>query len=105
MSESGQSPGGCDAQTRDATYVLRLFVAGEEANSQQALENLTALCEERLDGCFEIDVVDVLVDFQAALDNSVLVTPTLIVVAPPPPVTVVGTLSDTDKLLSALRLS
>jgi circadian clock protein KaiB len=87
------------------TYHLRLFVAGDEPNSRQARENVARLCEEQMKQRYELEIVDVFEDFQAALADGVLVTPTLILVAPPPRVTVLGNLSDTEKVLSALRLT
>jgi circadian clock protein KaiB len=80
---------------RNANYHFRLFVAGDEPNSKLARENLTKLCRQHLKGDYELEVVDVLEDFQAALENNVLITPTL----------VVGTLSDTEKVLAALGLN
>lgn len=91
--------------TRHATYRFRLFVAGDEPNSKMARENLLRLCEQHLHGNHRVEVVDVLENFQAALDNNILITPTLLVTSPPPPVMVVGTLSDTEKVLAALRLN
>lgn len=86
-------------------FRLRLFVAGNEPNSQQARENLTQLCERHLKGRYELDVIDVFKDFGVALAEGVLVTPALIRVAPPPRVTVLGSLSDTQQVLAALRLT
>jgi circadian clock protein KaiB len=85
-------------------YVLRLFVAGNEANSTQAMENLARLCEDHLKGRYEIKTVDVLKDVVNAHKHNVLVTPTLILIRPHPKVTVFGNLSDTRKTLAALRL-
>jgi circadian clock protein KaiB len=86
------------------TYRLRLFVAGDEPNSKTARENLTRICETALDGRYELEVVDVLEDFEAALDCGLVVTPALMLVSPLPSATVFGDLSDTRKVLSALRL-
>jgi len=47
----------------------------------------------------------VLEDFQMALENNVLVTPCLILASPLPKVTVFGNLSDTEKVIAALRLA
>ena len=63
-------------------YRLRLFVAGNEPNSTQARANLTTLCETYLQGRYQLETIDVLRDFQAALRDNILVTPTLKVVAP-----------------------
>lgn len=85
-------------------YVFRLFVAGNEANSTQARENLARLCEDHLKGRYEIETVNVLKDAATAHKNNVLVTPTLILIKPHPKVTVFGNLSDTRQVLAALRL-
>lgn len=86
-------------------YVLRLFMAGNGTNSKQALANLRRLCQEHLSGRCAIEVVDVAKDYQAAVRNNILVTPTLILIAPRPRVTIVGDLGDSRKVLAALRLS
>jgi circadian clock protein KaiB len=81
-----------------------LFVAGNEPNSRQARQNLAQICERYLGKRCQIDIYDVLQDFQTALDNRILVTPTLIRVSPLPRVTIIGNLSDTPKVLAALGL-
>ena len=86
-------------------YLLRLFMAGNGANSQKALANLRSLCRECLEGRYTIETVDVVQDFEAAVRDNILVTPALILVAPLPKVTVLGNLSDLPKVLAALRLS
>jgi len=83
---------------------MTLFVANGEANSRRAQDNLARLCEEYLDNEYELYVVDVLEDFQAAMDLNVMVTPTLIVTEPPPGVTILGDLRDTERLRAALGL-
>ena len=86
-------------------YLLRLFMAGNGQNSQKALANLRSLCREHLNGRCTIETVDVVKDFQAAVRDNVLVTPALILVAPRPRVMILGNLSDSPKVLAALRLS
>ena len=87
------------------TYVLRLFVAGNELNSSQARRNLARICEEHIKGHHKIDVVDVLKDAAAAHKNNVVVTPTLILIKPLPKVIVLGNLNDAKQVLAALRLT
>jgi circadian clock protein KaiB len=101
MSSATAGPGG---HGQGAVYRLRLFVAGEEANSRQARANLQRLCEEYLVGRFEVEIVDVLKDFRAAVAERVIVTPALIVAAPPPRTVVFGNLSDTPRVLAALGI-
>jgi circadian clock protein KaiB len=105
MKQSKRQTNAEGLQVRGETYVLRLFVAGEEPNSRQAEENLKRLCETYLKDGYRIEIVDVLEDFQSALENNVLVTPTLILVSPPPKVTIFGNLRDTEKVFAALRLT
>ena len=92
-------------EPRGERVMLRLFVAGDEPNSKLAKENLERLCEAHLKGICNIEVVDVLEHFDIAIENSVLVTPALIVAAPPPRVTIYGNLSDTTKVMAALGLT
>ena len=86
-------------------YLLRLYMAGNGPNSQKALANLRGICREYLKGRCTIETVDVVKDFQAAVRNNILVTPALILVAPLPRVVVLGNLSDSPKVLVALRVS
>jgi len=86
-------------------YRFRLFVAGDEPNSVKARAVLSRLCHQRLKGRCDVQVVDILEDYQAALDHHVLVVPALIVETPLPERTIVGSLSDEGKLLAALGLT
>lgn len=89
---------------RKATgFRLTLFVVAEDPNSRLAEENLRHICAEYLvGGHCEIVIVDVLEDFQAALDFNVLVTPTLIVDGPRGRSTLLGNLSDIDRIVLTL---
>jgi circadian clock protein KaiB len=86
-------------------YLLRLFVAGAGANSELAVVNLRRLCQEHLDGRCTIETVDVVKNYEAAVRDNILVTPALVLVAPRPRVMILGNLSDSRKVLAALRLS
>ena len=85
-------------------YMLKLYIAGDEQNSRLARDNLTSICDEYLKGRCEIEEVDVLTDFTAAVKDRIFVTPTLVLTAPGPRVTVVGNLVDKERVVSALRL-
>ena len=91
------------AAAKTVPYRFTLFVVGDEANSHLAQENLRTICAEYLrDGVCTIKIVDILKDFQAAIDGNVLVTPTLFVNGPRGQTTIVGNLSDIDRILLAL---
>ena len=87
------------------TIRMILFVAQGEPNSQRAQDTLQRLCVTELEGRYELEVIDVVKDFQRAADRSVMVTPTLIVTDPAPAVTILGDLRDTERLRAALQLS
>jgi len=91
-------------EAQEETYILRFFMADDEPNSRQAWENLERLQETYLKMPHKKEIVDVLEDFQTALENNVLITPCLILDSPLPRVTIFGNLSDTEKVLAALRL-
>jgi circadian clock protein KaiB len=99
------TPGEASRPKPQRFYRLILFVANAETNSSQARENLARLCEERLQGRYELRVVDVLEDYQTALEYNVLVTPCLVMVEPRPRVAIAGVLRDRDKVYAALRLA
>jgi len=94
-----------DGQTTPPEYRLKLFVANGEPNSRKAQQTLQEICETYLNKNYTLDIIDVLQDYQAALDHRVLVAPTLIVTAPSPKVTIIGSLSNVGKVLTALGLS
>ena len=82
---------------------LRLFVAGDEPNSRRAKENLSNLCDEYLKGDCKIETIDILKDYQTAINDRIFVTPALKVeMTQKPTLTIYGNLSDEKKLLSAL---
>jgi circadian clock protein KaiB len=86
------------------TYVLRLYVAGEGPNSMAARRNLDALCERCLAPSYRIETVDLLETPARGIADGVLVTPTLLKLAPEPRAMVVGSLSDEDRVLRELGL-
>lgn len=87
-----------------ADYVLKLYVTGKTPRAEVAIANLSRICEEELGGRYELDIIDVLEQPQAAEDAKVLATPTLIKALPPPLRRVIGDLSDKEKVLLGLDL-
>jgi circadian clock protein KaiB len=88
----------------DVPFKFVLFVAGHGPNSLLAQQNLQRLCSERLPGRHAIKIIDVFQNLDAALKHNILITPTLIKVAPSPIVTIFGNLSDSQKVIASLRL-
>jgi circadian clock protein KaiB len=85
-------------------FKFRLYVAGDAANSMEAVANLRALCLEHMPERHDIEVVDVLREPQRALAEGVLLTPMLVRVSPDPIRKIVGNLSLPQPLLQMLEL-
>ena len=85
-------------------YKFRLYTAEGTANSSLAYGNLLTLCRKHLANRYEIEVVDVFSQPQRALSESIRMTPTLVKLSPHPVRTIVGTLSQTQRVLTALGI-
>jgi circadian clock protein KaiB len=85
-------------------YILKLYVTGKTSKAEIAIANLKRICEEELDGRYELQIVDVLEHPQMAEDDKILATPTLIKRLPPPLRRVIGDLSDKHKVLLGLEV-
>ena len=84
--------------------VLRLYVAGSTPQSSRAIRNLKAICETNLSGRYVLTVVDLYAQPELAREDQIVVAPTLVRQSPLPVRRVVGDLSNTERVLSALDL-
>ena len=87
-----------------SSFVFRLYVAGQTERSQAAEANLRALCESRLPGGYELEVIDAAEQPARAEEQRILATPTVVRLAPLPQRRVIGDLSDERRAASALGL-
>ena len=85
-------------------WQLRLYVAGQTPKSLVAFSNLKRLCEERLQGRYAIEVVDLLKTPQLAEDDQIFAVPTLVRKLPVPIRKIIGDLSNTERVLVGLDL-
>jgi circadian clock protein KaiB len=85
-------------------YHLRLYVAGFTSRSAMAVTNLKAICEEHLNGRYELDVVDIYQQPALARRAQIIAVPTLIRQLPQPLRRIVGDMSRKDRVLVGLDL-
>ncbi len=85
-------------------WKLRLYVAGMTPRAVSAFENLTKLCEEHLADCYEIEVVDLLVNPNLAAGDQIFAVPALVRRLPPPIKKIIGDLSNKERVLVGLDL-
>jgi circadian clock protein KaiB len=94
-----------DGGTKTPKYHFLLFIAGEEPNSVAARSSLEKICSTYLEQDCHVEIIDVLEDFRPALKESVWVTPALVITEPGPRTVIFGNLSDTQQVLSALKVA
>ncbi|HSM56914.1 MAG TPA: circadian clock KaiB family protein [Candidatus Sulfomarinibacteraceae bacterium] len=95
-SEKGRPPDG------DGPPVLRLYVAGNAPNSQRARANLERINGQYFDHRCQIEIIDVFEQPDLALQEGIIVTPTLLRLAPGPLLHIIGDLSDSERVLATL---
>ena len=83
-------------------YRLRLFVAGSTIRSRQAIENLRRICAEQLEGRVDIEVVDIHQQPELAKHHQIVAAPTLLKLLPLPARRIIGSLSETERVLRGL---
>ena len=85
--------------------LLKLYVAGDGPNSAAARTNLRRLLATLDPESYSVEVIDCMDDPVRALEEGVLVTPTVIRCEPAPVVTIIGSLSDAHGVRDALGLA
>jgi circadian clock protein KaiB len=92
------------AAARHERYVLTLFVSGASPRSERAIAEIRKLCEEKLQGRFELQVVDLHQQPALAVQQGIVAAPTLIRHLPLPLRLLVGDLSNSQRVLVGLDL-
>jgi len=85
-------------------WQLRLYVVDSTPKSQTALANLKQFCETNLKGLYRITVIDLLKHPQLAKGDQILAIPTVVRQLPKPVRTIIGNLSNSERLLVGLDL-
>jgi circadian clock protein KaiB len=83
---------------------LRLYVAGMTPKCVEAFANLKKICEAHLQGCYYIEIIDLLDNPKLAQGDQILAIPTLVRKLPEPIKKIIGDLSNTERVLVGLDL-
>lgn len=89
---------------KEDIWELRLYIAGQTPNSVAAIANLRRICEERLQGRYRIEIVDLLEKPQLARGDQIIAIPTLVRKLPAPVKKIIGNLSVAERFLVGLDL-
>ena len=92
------------SHSRQAEYVLRLYISGSTLKSALAVENIKRVCEQHLKGQYDLEVIDIYQQAHLARDEQIVAVPTLIKRLPPPLRRLVGDMSNLKKVLFGLDL-
>ena len=84
--------------------MLRLYVAGSTGRSLRAIDNLRRICEEHLDGRYDLQVIDIYRQLPLARGEQIVAVPTLIKKLPEPLRRLIGDMSDRKRVLMGLDL-
>jgi len=85
-------------------YLLRLYVVGDSPKTRLAIANLQELCEKRLKGRYQLEVVDISKNSQVAISEQIVAIPTLVKVLPLPIRRIIGDLSKPQRVIVGLDL-
>jgi circadian clock protein KaiB len=85
-------------------YVLRLYVTGMTPRSTEAVATIKSLCEELLEGRYDLEVIDIYQHPVLARDEQIIAAPTLVKALPAPLRRLIGNLSDRERVLLGLDL-
>ncbi len=88
----------------DGKVELQLFVSGMSRKSMEAIENVKRICDEHLEGVFNLEIIDLYKNPEAASINQVVFSPSLIKQLPLPKKTLIGNFSDTAKVIKGLGI-
>ena len=99
--DAGEGQNGEEAR---AEFHLRLFVTGSTSRSQQAIQNIRQICEEHLQGRYELEIIDISQDPNQAREHQILAVPTLLKELAPQLRKIWGDLSERGKVLEDLTV-
>jgi circadian clock protein KaiB len=85
-------------------YVLRLYVTGMTPRSTRAVANIKSICEEHLEGRYDLQVIDIYQQYVLTEGEQIIAVPTLIKKLPLPLRRIIGDLSERERVLIGLDL-
>ena len=92
------------SRQKEARYLLRLYVTGTTGKSVRAIQNVRRICEEHLQGLYDLEVVDIYKNLPLARGDQIIAAPTLIKRLPEPLRRLIGDMSDEQRVLVGLDI-
>ena len=85
--------------------LLQLFILGQTPIARRAIKNLQSLCKEpKMKALYQIEIIDLYHAPECAEQEKILATPLLILKNSPIQCRIIGDLSNSERVLSALNM-
>jgi circadian clock protein KaiB len=84
---------------------LQLFITGMSENSTRAVQNITLLCDQYLEGLIDLEIIDIYKNPSVAEEQMIVFSPSLVRQYPLPKKTFIGDLSDAKKVILGLGIA
>ncbi len=89
----------------DKKLVLQLYVSGMSLKSMEAIGNIKRICSDLMEDSFQLEIIDLYKHPELASEQQIVFSPSLIKRLPLPKKTLVGTFSDTEKVIRGLGIT
>ena len=84
---------------------LKLYITGMSENSVRAVQNITLLCDQYLNGRVDLEIIDIYKNPSVAEEQMIVFSPSLIRQFPLPKKTFIGDLSDAKRVILGLGIT
>ncbi|MBW6498293.1 MAG: circadian clock KaiB family protein [Bacteroidales bacterium] len=91
-------------ERNQSKYTLRLYITGTTNRSILAITNLKKICEEYLEGQYDLEVIDLYKNPGLAKGDQIIAAPTLIKELPLPFRRIIGDMSNKENVLLGLDI-
>jgi len=88
----------------DKNYYFKLFIAGMNAGSFQAIENVREIFDVTICDDYDLEVIDIYQQRQLLKDMNIIAVPTLVRVKPEPELRIIGDMLDKNEITKILEL-
>jgi len=89
---------------REDKLILQLYVSGMTPKSMEAIENITSLCKSNFGDAYRLEIIDIYKHPEIAAADQIVFSPSLVKRFPLPKKILIGTFSDTKKVLRVLGI-
>lgn len=85
-------------------FILKLYISGKTAKATDAIQSFSHILDDRFNGHYTLEVIDILKSPQSAADDQIIISPTIVKRSPEPVKKAFGDLSDAESVLTLLGL-